>query len=278
MKYHIMTATPGAVAILLSVASSVIQVYAAAIPSASSPPGKFPDDLDIPSTSATPHIQSLPSVSVRNTPPTAVSSYVFGFCNRNKIGIESSRKNNKFGYFQFFRSLESTNPMRVNSIILMETRTREYDYLTPRRLDGQKKSSSKNMPLETETKEEEGKGKGEDLKGSPSLKKPLKQQKVETYQQRLEREQLELLAERQRMKAAIPKQPQQKLVTKKTTPTTPNVTKVPEKKKNLNNPLVNPIINNIVYGNQNGPSFSRPKNQKSPVGFLCFGLRPLLRR
>ncbi|KAJ3930442.1 MAG: hypothetical protein NXY57DRAFT_310859 [Lentinula lateritia] len=235
MKYHIMTATPGAVAILLSVASSVIQVYAAAIPSASSPPGKFPDDLDIPSTSATPHIQSLPSVSVRNTPPTAVSS-----------------------------SLESTNPMRVNSIILMETRTREYDYLTPRRLDGQKKSSSKNMPLETETKEEEGKGKGEDLKGSPSLKKPLKQQKVETYQQRLEREQLELLAERQRMKAAIPKQPQQKLVTKKTTPTTPNVTKVPEKKKNLNNPLVNPIINNIVYGNQNGPSFSRPKNQKSP--------------
>ncbi|KAJ3859911.1 hypothetical protein EV359DRAFT_67767 [Lentinula novae-zelandiae] len=235
MKYHIMTATPGAVAILLSVASSVIQVYAAAIPSASSPPpGKFPDDLDIPSTSATPHIQSLPSVSVRNTPPTAVSS-----------------------------SLESTNPMRVNSIILMETRTREYDYLTPRRLDGQKKNSSKNMPLdpsETET-EEEGKGKGEDLKGAPSLKKPLKQQKVETDQQRLEREQL--LAERQRMKAAILK-PQPKLATKKTTP---NVTKVPEKKK-LNNPLVNPIINNIVYGNgQNGPSFSKPphpKNQKTP--------------
>ncbi|KAJ3879885.1 hypothetical protein F5051DRAFT_451208 [Lentinula edodes] len=234
-----MTATPGAVAILLSVASSVIQVYAAAIPSASSPPpGKFPDDLDIPRTSTTPHIQSLPTVSVRNTPPTAVSS-----------------------------SLEFTSPMRVNSIT--ETGTREYDYLTPRRLDSQKKGSLKKItldPSKTENTQEEGKENAEDLKPVPSQKKQSKQQKVETDQQRLEWEQL--LAERQRMRAAIPKPPPKSTSTKKTTkttPTTPNVTKVPEK-KNLNNPLVNPIINNIVYGNgQNGPSFSKPhpKSQKT---------------
>ncbi|KAJ3904909.1 hypothetical protein F5879DRAFT_952910 [Lentinula edodes] len=226
-----MTAT-SAVAILLFVASLAIQVYAAAIPSASSPPGKFSDDLDIPSASATPHIQGLPSVSVRNTPSTAVSSIP-----------------------------DSTSPMHVNSMI--ETRTREHDYLTPRRLDGQKKNSSMNMPLdpsETE-KKEEGKEKG-DLKGAPPPKKQSKQQKVET--ERLAQEQL---AERKKIKAANP--PVKKTTkTTKTTPTTPNVTKVPEKKKNLNNPLVNPIINNIVYGNvQNGlgPSFSKPhpKNQKT---------------
>ncbi|KAJ3916660.1 hypothetical protein F5877DRAFT_80676 [Lentinula edodes] len=239
-----MTAT-SAVAILLFVASLAIQVYAAAIPSASSPPGKFSDDLDIPSASATPHIQGLPSVSVRNTPSTAVSS------NRELT------KNNKLGYF--FRIPDSTSPMHVNSMI--ETRTREHDYLTPRRLDGQKKNSSMNMPLdpsETEKKEEEGKEKG-DLKGAPPPKKQSKQQKVET--ERLAQEQL---AERKKIKAANP--PVKK--TTKTTKTTPNVTKVPEKKKNLNNPLVNPIINNIVYGNvQNGlgPSFSKPhpKNQKT---------------
>ncbi|KAJ3813405.1 hypothetical protein EV368DRAFT_64209 [Lentinula lateritia] len=232
-------AATSAVAILLSVASLAIQVYAAVIPSASSPPsGKFSDDLDVPSASATSHIQGLPSVSMRNTPPAAVSL-----------------------------TLDSTIPKHVNSI--METRTREQNYLTPRRLDGQKKSSSKNIPLdpsETEKKEEQGKGKG-DMKGAPPPKKQSKQQSVE-----MEIFASEQLAERKRIKAAIPKLATKK--TTKTTLTTSKATKVPE--KTLNNPLVNPIIKNIVFGNgQNGPSFSKPKNSDDSCGFSLFRLRTI---